>query len=196
MRLSSRRLHQLRPRILTLALLILILTFVLPYDNTLVLFIRWHLNTVRSWFRPSSSSPPSWIHARPRFPLDVTTDVGIILKTGFSTQDRLLARLAAFEPGRGPENLVLVGDYSTAANTHFVLNKDENGNVAGPEVHIPVHNALASMIDSGALLARPRAERLQYYWNLTTAIANGDEELAFSIGRVYGWELDIMKASY
>lgn len=89
-----------------------------------------------------------------------------------------------------------MGDYSTAANTHFVLNKDENGNVAGPVVHIPVHNALAGMIDSGALLARPRAERLQYYWNLTTAIANGDEGLAFSIGRVYGWELDIMKASY
>jgi hypothetical protein len=180
MRLYSRRLH-LRSRILAVTLCVLILTFLLPYDNGLVLFFRWHLNTVRGALRPKDD----WLHTRPRFPLDIT-DVGIIVKTGFSTQDRLLARLDAFEPGRDASNLVLVGDYATTVGAHF----DHNG------VQMPVRNALAGMIDSGALLSRPRAERLQYYWNLTAAIAGGFLDVALGIGRVYGWELDIMKASF
>ena len=192
MRLYSRRLHNLRTRILTLALIILLLTLLLPYDNTIVLLIRWHLHSLRTLFSRSNSD--SWLHTRPLFPLDLAVDVGIIVKTGFATQDRLVARLAAFEPDRSNLNLLLVGDYSTAVDAHFDL-PNTNSNTGKKKATIPVHNALAGMIGSGALLARPRATRLQYYWNLTEAIANGDVERAADIGRAYGWELDIMKAS-
>jgi hypothetical protein len=61
---------------------------------------------------------------------------------------------------------------------------------------MPVYNALAAMIASGSLLSRPDAPRLQYYSNLTAAISSGKEELAQTIGETYGWELDIMKASF
>jgi hypothetical protein len=189
MRLYSRRLQNLRTRILTLALIILLLTLLLPYDNSLVLLIRWHLHSLRTIFSSPSSSQ---FNTRPLFPLDLTTDVGIIVKTGYATQDRLAARLAAFEPARDPSNLVLVGDYSTAVGAHFEL---PNNSGDARKRTIPVHNALAAMIGSGALLARPRAQRLLYYWNLTEALANGDEQRAGEIGKEYGWELDIMKAS-
>lgn len=181
MRFSSRRV-QPRTRVLAFLLLaFLIIIILLPYDSTLVLFVRWHLNTLSSAFSPRGDN--YLLHTtRPPFPLDIA-EVGIIIKTGFSTRERLLARLDAFEPARNPSNLVLVGDYSTTQFKH-------NG------LQLPVHNALAGIVDSGALLARPKAVRVQYYWNMTKAIANRDFELAKGIGRIHGWELDIMKASF
>lgn len=60
-----------------------------------------------------------------------------------------------------------------------------------------MRNAIAGMIDSGALLGRKGdGGRLEGYWNLSMAIREGDEEVAGMVGRVRGWELDIMKVSY
>lgn len=180
MRLHSQRPH-LHPRILALTLLALLLVLLLPYDSALVLLVRWHLNALS----PAFAARDDYRHTPPRFPLHIT-DVGIIVKTGFSTQDRLVARLAAFEPGRDPTNLVLVGDYSTEPGRHF----EHRG------LQMPVYDALEGVVASAALLSKAAgAERLGYYRNLTAAIASGDWDLARGIGTVYGWEMDIMKVS-
>jgi hypothetical protein len=172
--------RRLRSRILTLTICFLLASFLLPYDNTIRLFFRWHLHNLSDTLH----SNPHHLTTPAPFPLDIS-DLGIILKTGFSTQDRLVARLAVFHPPLRPENLVLVGDYATVPGDHFQLGS----------VDIPVHNAVAGTLKTGVLASRPRAPRLLHYGNLKGAIAEGDADTAHSIGRAHGWELDIMKAS-
>lgn len=172
--------RRLRSRILTLTICSLLASVVLPYDNTIRLFFRWHLHNLSKAIFPNAHH----LTTPPPFRLD-TSDLGIILKTGFSTQDRLLARLAAFSPALHPKNLVVVGDYATDPGDHFQLGAAE----------IPVHNALAEILKTGVPASKQRAPRLLHYGNLTAAIADGHEDAAHSIGCAHGWELDIMKAS-
>jgi hypothetical protein len=112
-------------------------------------------------------------------------DVGLVIKTGFSTQERILARLDAFEDGRNQSNVVLVGDYSTQPGAHFSHNGQQ----------MPVYDVLASMLESGSLSSKLSSPRLLQYSNLTAAIASGRTDLAHKIGEISGWELDIMKVS-
>ena len=174
------RLH-LRSRVLIVVVSCVLLWTVLPYDNGLVLLVRWHFKGAVD----ALIVKDEWLFESPAFPLDMD-DVGLVIKTGFSTRERLLARLVAFEDAHIQGRVVLVGDYSTAPGSIF--------NHSGLE--IPVYNALAAMIESGSFLSRPNAPRLQYYSNLAAAISSGKEELAQTIGETYGWELDIMKASF
>ncbi|KAH8589621.1 hypothetical protein B0O99DRAFT_599760 [Bisporella sp. PMI_857] len=112
--------------------------------------------------------------------------VGIIIKTGYSTQERLQARLDAFGDAQIQGRVVLVGDYGIGPGmqpNHSNLER-------------PVYNALAAILESGSLLSQTDARRLQYYHNLTNAISSGSTGLARTIGETYGWELDIMKASF
>lgn len=114
-----------------------------------------------------------------------TDDVAMLIKTGFSTQERLAAKLKATSNAGSPRNTVLVGDYSTSAGSHFSCNN----------IEVPVHNALAWMINRENISPQLNVSRLKYYSELTSAIAARDRELALSIGQTHGWELDIMKAS-
>lgn len=125
-----------------------------------------------------SSSPPA-------FPLELN-NVGFIIKTEFSTRERLLAQLNVLEKAHIGGTIVLVGDYSTTSGGLF----------SNDSLEIPVHDVLATMVDSESLSSRPDAPRLQYYSNLTATISSCNRELARTIGETYGCELDIMKASY
>ncbi len=93
----------------------------------------------------SLTAKDKWLFEPPAFPLDMD-DVGIIIKTGFSTQERLRARLDAFEDAHLQGGIILVGDYSTAPGAHF--------NHRGQE--LPVYNPLAVMIESGSLSSKTR----------------------------------------
>ena len=158
----------------------MLLWTVLPYDNGFVLLVRWHFNGAVE----ALTAKRKWLFDPPVFPLDMD-DVGIVVKTGYSTRERLLARLETFEKSYIQGGVVLVGDYSTTPGAHL--------NHSG--LRIPVYDALAATIESGSLLSRPDALRWQHYLNLSAAISSGNEELGQLIGKTYGWELDIMKAS-
>lgn len=169
---------QLRSRILLIVVVFLVLLWmVLPYDNGLVLILRWHSNTVSSILTAEDRG----MFEAPAFPFDENS-VGIIVKTGFTTQDRLIALLDGIDD---KSNILIVGDYSTAPGVHIIPGRPE----------LPVYNALAWMIQRGYLASRPDSERLQHYLNLASAISNGNSTLAHTIGETHGWELDIMKAS-
>jgi len=155
------RLH-LRTRLLVVVLVcaLLLLWVVLPYDNGLVLLVRWHANSVAAAVAVSDG----WLLEAPAFPLDVSRDVGFVVKTGFNTRERLLAWLDALETSRGnASNVVVVGDYSTAEGSHV----SRNG------LEFPVYDALASVVEMGSFATQQDARRLRYYSD--------------------GWELDIMK---
>ncbi|RDL39112.1 uncharacterized protein BP5553_03452 [Venustampulla echinocandica] len=155
--------HRLRSRILLFLALSFLSWILLPYDNGLVLLVRWHFGHVSHALAASDA----WMRKPPAFPLG-TADVGLIVKTGFSTQERLVARLETLGKARDRSNVVLVGDYATGQRTHFKHNGAE----------MPVYNALAYMVDSGSLASRPNALRLQHYRNLTNAISGGETDLA------------------
>ncbi|KAL3423595.1 hypothetical protein PVAG01_05342 [Phlyctema vagabunda] len=174
------RLH-LRLRILTLVVFCMLLWMVLPYDNDFVLLVRWHFKKTLDHLAVKDG----WLKEPAAFPIS-KNDVGMVIKTGFSTRERLVARLDAFEDAHARRNIVLVADYSTKPGAHF--------NYSGLE--LPVHDALAAMIENGSFSSRPNTLRLQYYSNLTSAFSDGNTELAHRIGGTYGWELDIMKKWY
>lgn len=174
---------RLRSRVLILALGCSLLWMVLPYNNAFVLFVRWHLKSIKNTLgRPAAND--RWLSQPPAFPLRLD-EVGLVIKTGFSTQERLLARLATLEAGRNPTNVVLVGDYATQPGEHFSLN----------EQHMPVYDVLAPMLENVSLSLRLTSPRLLQYLNLTAAITSGKTDLAHQIGKSNGWELDIMKVS-
>ncbi|KAF7858564.1 hypothetical protein EAF04_009164 [Stromatinia cepivora] len=123
-----------------------------------------------------------WLSNPPAFPLEID-DVGLIIKTGFSTRERLVAQLDGLQEAHVGGNVVLVGDYSTVSGGLF----------RNDDLEIPVYDVLDIMVESGSLSSRLNASRLQHYYNLTAALSSGNFELAHTIGEMYGWEMDIMK---
>ena len=176
--------HVPRLRLRTNALLLVFLSTVLwlslPYNNKVVLIVRWHLNAVTG----ATTIDERWLFEPPLFPIS-TDDVAVLIKTGYSTQARLTASLEAVSDAFNPRNLIVIGDYSTSLGSHFSCNDTE----------VPVHNALAWLIDREHIPQQLNISRLKHYSELTAAIAAGDTELAFSVGKAFGWELDAMKAS-
>jgi len=72
----------------------------------LFLFVRWHLNTVINVLRFPLASD--------RWDMG---DVGMIIKTGFSTREHILARLDVLDDGRNQSSVVLVSDYLTSLHS-------------------------------------------------------------------------------
>ncbi|KAM3068456.1 hypothetical protein ACMFMG_009597 [Clarireedia jacksonii] len=110
-------------------------------------------------------------------------DVGIIVKTGFSTRERLLVQSDILRKAHSRGNIVIVGDYFAAPG----------GPPSYDSLQAPVHDALAMMIENGYFSSRLDALRLQHYYNLTATLAAGNLRLAREIGKRYRWEMDIMK---
>jgi len=171
------RLH-LRAKALIFVFFLGLLWLSLPYDNTLVLMVRWHFNAITGAMTPNDR----WTSESPPFPTSMD-DVAMLIKTGFSTQERLVAKLKAISNAGSSTNIVLVGDYSTSPGSHFSCRG----------IEVPVYDALAWMINRDNISLQLNVNRLKYYGELTSAIAAGDKELALSIGETHGWELDIMK---
>ena len=173
------RLH-LRATLSILVVFSAILWLSLPYNNKLVLVARWHFHATTGAMTPNDN----WLFESPLYPLDMD-DVAMLIKTGYSTQERVAALLNTTCNAGGPTNVVLLGDYSTSLGSHFNCNG----------VEVPVHNALAWMIDREHISLQLNVTRLKHYSELASAIAAGDKDMALSIGKAYGWGLDAMKAS-
>ncbi|RDW57289.1 hypothetical protein BP5796_12739 [Coleophoma crateriformis] len=125
--------------------------------------VRWHLNDITG----ASKLDDGWIFEPAPFEID-PDDVAMVIKTGYSTQERLTAKLKAASNTANPNNIVLVGDYSTTPSSHFRCNG----------IEVPVHNALAWMLDKENISPQLNKTRLKYYSELTSAINAGDRELA------------------
>lgn len=172
----------LRSRIVIFLMFCALLWAFLPRQSSFFLLVRWHFKGAVD----TLTANDAWLSEPPLFPVDIH-DVGFIVKTGYSTQERLFARLDAFLRTNTPlqDCVVLVGDYSATPGmfaNYSVLD-------------LPVHDVLAEMMEDGALDSKMNATRLHYYSSLKGALARGETGLAQSIGESHGWELDIMKVS-
>ncbi|GKT63354.1 glycosyltransferase family 31 [Colletotrichum tofieldiae] len=111
-----------------------LLYLVLPYDNPLVLAFRFNFSGLQLWFRGSGVEKDAWLYEPARYPIEYSTDVGLLIKTGYGTRRRLAAQLEAF--GLTTENadaFVVVGDWTPR----------EGGMIAGVQVHDAIGGVMA-----------------------------------------------------
>ncbi|KAK2744277.1 hypothetical protein FQN57_004362 [Myotisia sp. PD_48] len=157
----------------------------IPYDNALRLAIRFNLGV---WFRKAHVlqtpfTTDRWLLQPPPFPINLAEDVGIILKSGFGTQERIPAWLAS-QQGSNLTDLLIIGDFATRPGEHY----DYHGR------QLPVHDIVEWMLKKISILSSdPSHPRLLKYSKLAAAIASGDTNLALNLSKSFGWELDCMK---
>ncbi|EER25784.1 hypothetical protein CPC735_042280 [Coccidioides posadasii C735 delta SOWgp] len=163
--------------VLTLPASLFLLWTALPYDSSIRLALRFNLNALGSPF----TSQRLFVKP-PAFPVTISKDAGIILKSGFGTKDRISAWLE-WHQERSFVDILVVGDFATQPGQHY--------NYSGRQLN--VHDLLALMLENGSLPPGLSHPRLLKYSNLTAAIATGDTNLALELSKSFGWELDAMK---
>jgi hypothetical protein len=159
-----------------------VIFFLLSYDNTFWLAIRFNatrLNNYLDW----SSRGPSWLASLPDFPVDIPHDVGVVIKTGYGTQHRLPAVLKALETGLGSRDIVVIADFTPRDGTQFYYNGHE----------VKVHDVLEKVLQDESLKWMKSTPRFEKYLKMSTAIAEGNSKVAQDISKNAGWELDAAK---
>ncbi|KAL1866370.1 hypothetical protein VTK73DRAFT_4748 [Phialemonium thermophilum] len=122
-----------------------------------------------------------WPFQQPRFDINPSSDICIILKTGFGTRERVPAWLEALPRRLSGADIVLIGDFH--AKRPFNTNERD----------LPLVNIVSWMLERRYVPEDLTSTRLEQYSELTTAIANGDEGRASELSKSFGWELDAMK---
>lgn len=158
----------------------------LPYDNHLILFIRFWSQKL-GIFMHKPFRDDSWLFEPPKFPVDLSSDVALIIKTGYGTQARVPAQLDALGlTGRetGAEAVLIIGDFTKPPTQDRGDGRD-----------YVIHDMIAAALDSAALGASANSERLDKYRSLAAAIQGNRDGEAREISKSVGWELDAMKVS-
>lgn len=186
-----------RRRLILALAAVALLWIMLPYDNVVVLVLRWHGgNLWRAMLEraegAAAAETESWLYpfpadSPPPFPVDFRSDVGIILKTGWGTRKRLPAWFEAFEdPETSPDDVLVVADFPVS---------EENSTVRYLGRRLEIHDAVDVMDWTGGFPDYTKSERLWKHHNMTTALAHGKEGAATMISRDAGWSMDAMKVS-
>lgn len=165
------------------ALHLLLWSIVIPLDSPIRLAVYFNVARARAAIQPDRDA---YLGQPARYPLNVTGDVGYLVKTGFGTRDRVPRQLAAFARtggllGEEGRDFVVVGDWTTVNDTDAAL------------VGVQVYDAIRLVIDHKLGAAHEGAPRVAKYRKLQEAIARGDDATALDIGRRFGWELDALK---
>jgi hypothetical protein len=167
--------------VLTLALLYtLLLLFAFPYDNPHRDRLLFQLSRP---FVPAPAAIDNWLVSSPAaHPVNWTTDVGIIVKTGYGTQARIQAWLDA---ARNVESeVVLIADFATKPGQEFCHQGKK----------LEVHDVVGGMVAKGALSGKDlTSSRVSKYLSLDRAVKAGNLMRAEDLSQEFGWELDAMK---
>ncbi|KAL1893338.1 hypothetical protein Sste5346_006516 [Sporothrix stenoceras] len=163
----------------------------LPLDNTCRLAVRrlFYIPRQRTFSREQLLSRTA------PHPVDLATDVALIIKTGFGTRDRLPGTLK-FLDGKDDNDteadnghifgsILVVGDFATQPGQHYSCNGEE----------LPVNDVVGLTIQRAGPIPNTKKNptKLGNYTILQNAINDGDDALALSLSRQFGWELDAMK---
>ena len=114
-------------------------------------------------------------------------DVAIIIKTAYSTIDRLTAQLDSLG-FHGDYSLLVVADFATEL-TWEIHPVDIDDDLSSRTVK--VHDAIKILLETGQV--NRENSRIRKYEKLQTAISSGNNDQAEAIGREVGWELDAVK---
>ncbi|PHH85209.1 hypothetical protein CDD83_752 [Cordyceps sp. RAO-2017] len=172
--------RRIAPVALALALALSIWYVAQPLDSPARLALRFNLGRLAA----KAVGGDGWLRGPARHRLDLRSDVGYIIKTGYGTRDRLPEQLEALghgilgDEGRG---FLVVGDWTTVNET--------DGRRLGVDVHDAVRMVMETKIDD-EFAEHPRFSK---YRSLQGTVAAGDEDKAKLLGQTYGWELDALK---
>lgn len=172
--------HRIR---LTIAFLIssAVIWLSVPYDNGAVLLVRWHAENLKYYYKNSLGAHGKHAHPAGAFPVDVS-EVGMVIKTGFATRERLRARLGRLGDGWNfgvDGNVVVAGDYAS---------RRERGVVDGDGVE--VFDVLEGLMDEEGI--EGNESRVLLYERFQKAIKDTPNDIPEDLSGI-GWELDILK---
>lgn len=157
-----------------------VLFLVLPYDNPLVLAIRFNVASLENWMRGDGIAKDAWLYQPARWPIDYREDVGLLIKTGYGTRHRLAAQLEALDlTPEDTDAFVVVGDWTPSGN----------GTYAG----VPVQNAVGGLMEMPEMRRHRDHPKFREYLSLRHAIEKGDDAVAMEVGKNFGWDLDALK---
>lgn len=158
----------------------------LPLDSPFRLAVSFNAARVTNSVLQTVSDNDAWLHTLPLDSLDLRTEVGYLIKTGYGTRHRVPLQLEAYRGsgdilGKEGDNFIVVGDWTTVNDTD------------AKAIGVPVHDALKVLWDKDNLRSRRQHASFRKYKSLQTAIRAGDERKALEIGQKVGWELDVLK---
>src|SRR5690554_5377479 len=148
---------------------------VLPLDSPVFLAVRWARLCLHSLLH-STSEVDALVLASPAgpYPVDFESRVGILVKTGYGTRERLPALLEVLGLGAWePHRAVVVGDFSQRGG-----GGGEGGEGGEPVIRDAVGELMGYLTPWGL----GDAERFVKYRSLRSAIEAADEERAQEIG--------------
>ncbi|KAJ6446147.1 C6 finger domain-containingprotein [Purpureocillium lavendulum] len=175
---------------LLLALALSVCYIALPPDASVRLALGFNASRAANYLRGKATGRDAWLRGPARHRVDLRSEVGYLIKTGYGTRHRVPAQLEALaragggtggvlgDEGRG---FLVVGDWTTVNET--------DAKIMGVEIHDAIRMVMETKIDD----AYAEHQRFAKYRTLQGAVAAGDEEKALELGRRYGWELDALK---
>lgn len=160
----------------------------LPYDSTVLSWLRLRTSIIFSVFRSPTSDERLLLERPGRFPF-ADNEIAYIVKTGYGTQERVPALLEA-SSNMGPgskyveDNTLVVGDFASQLE------------IEGKTVVI--HDMVAAALEHEVVIRMPvrNTERLNKYGNMTLAIKDGRKKEAEQYAKAVGWELDALKVEF
>ncbi|KAM5380161.1 hypothetical protein ACJZ2D_003612 [Fusarium nematophilum] len=187
MAVVSRRVRRrLRPLFFLIAITLFIIYSILPHDSTIRLALVFNASRLFNFLRGAATDRDAWLRTPPRYKVDLTTDVGYLIKTGYGTRHRVPDQLQSFAAtgaylGREGEGFLVVGDWTTVNETDARL------------IGVTVHDAIKKVMETKIQGKAEDYPRLAKYKSLQEKLQTGNEEEALKIGQTFGWELDALK---
>ncbi|KJZ73503.1 hypothetical protein HIM_07059 [Hirsutella minnesotensis 3608] len=182
--------RRMRRRVVSVAALLALAACIwyvaLPPDSNLRLAVGFNLGRLSDRVKSRTGGRDAWLWRPARHRLDLRSDVGYLIKTGYGTRHRVPEQLRAFARSGGTlgdENrgFVVVGDWTT-------VNASD-----GARLGVEVHDAIRMVMETKIGKEWGEHQRFNKYRSMQGAIAAGNEDLALHLGKTYGWELDALK---
>lgn len=187
MAILSRRLRRrLKTPFILIILSLFIIYSILPHDSAIRLALVFNISRFFNLLRGATTDRDAWLRAPARYSVDLSTEVGYLIKTGYGTRHRVPDQLAAFAStggylGKEGQSFLVVGDWTTVNQTDAAL------------MGVTVHDAIKRVMETKIRGKVEDYPRLVKYRSLQEKLESGDEDEALRIGQSFGWELDALK---
>lgn len=185
-RITRRARRRLILQAVLAAVVLSVVYLVLPLDSPIRLALTFNAARVTNAVREATYDKDAWLRTPAPYNVELNSDVGYLIKTGYGTRHRVPLLLDAFKAngnilGKEGESFLIVGDWTSV--------NDADAQKLGA----PIHDALKLFWDAEVNKRYQDHHRLRKYHSLQQAIDNGDEQLALNLGKQVGWELDALK---